>query len=367
MNIFLDARFYGRSGIGRYVDGLYKAILDAEPDIKIIVAGNTYRLNESVFKTHKIIPYTSPIYSLNEQIKGSQLIKRFNKSVDVFHIPHYNAPWFLPKNSVVTVHDLTQFIFPEFFGRIKPIAAKIVLKNALKKAGRIIADSESTKRDLEDHYPQFADKIKVIYPGISGYFKPLSKNNISAFKKNKGISDYILCVGNRKATKNINRLLEVFSIIKKRHNNLQLIIIGEKFSKVDGVDAMIKQLSLKDDAVKEVVKASDEELLNYYCGAKALIHPSLYEGFGFTPMEAMACGIPVVVSNTSSLPEICGDAAMYFDPYSASDMAEKINFVLENVEIRKTLIEKGLNRSRLFTWDRCSENTLKVFEEVLNS
>lgn len=367
MNIFLDARFYGRSGIGRYIDGLYKGILDNEPDIKIIAAGNTCRLNESVFKAQKIIPYTSPIYSLNEQVKGNLLVKRFKRDVDIIHIPNYNVPWFLPENSVVTVHDLTQFLFPEIFNRFKRLAAGVVLRNALNKAGRIVVVSESTKKDILKHYPEFEGKVKVVYNGISAYFKPLPEDEVSAFKKSKGIADYILYVGNRKPHKNIKRLLEAFSIIRNEHCALQIIIIGDKFSDVDEVDMWIKDMGLKGDAIKEVTKVSDEELHKYYCGAKMLVHPSLYEGFGFTPLEAMACGTPAVVSNTSSLPDICGNAAIYFDPYNVSDMVEKINFVLENVETRGSLIEKGLNRSCLFTWDRCAENTLKVFEEVLNS
>lgn len=364
MNIFLDARFYGRSGIGRYIAYLYKAILDTEPDIKIIAAGDICRLNNSVFKAQKIIPYSSPIYSLNEQVKGSLLVRRFKRGVDIFHIPHYNAPWFLPENSVVTVHDLTQFLFPELFGRIKPAAAKIVLRNALNKAGRIVVVSESTKKDILKQYPEFEGKVRVVYNGISADFKPLPEDEVNAFKKSKGIADYILYVGNRKPHKNIKRLLEAFPIIRNEHRALQIIIIGDKFSDEDEIDMCKKNMNLKSDAVKEVTNVSDEELHRYYCGAKMLVHPSLYEGFGFTPLEAMACGTPAVVSNTSSLPEICGDAAGYFDPYNVSDMVKKIKMVIEDKTLQKTLIDRGLQRASFFTWERCANDTLKVFKEA---
>jgi len=367
MKIFLDARFYNRSGIGRYIEGLYNGIFDDRPDIKVIAAGKVSLLRGSLFKTQDITPFDAPIYSLSEQIKGSLLMKKFNKDVDVFHIPHYNAPWFLPKNSVVTIHDMTQFLFPKLFGKLKRSAAGIVLRNALKKAGRIITDSESTKKDLKNYYPEFAGKIKVIYPGISGNFKPLSDDNIIAFKKSKGINDYILYVGNRKPTKNINRLLEAFSIIKKKYHDLQIIIIGEKFSKIDEVDVLRKQLSLKGDTVKEVIRVSDEELLNYYCGAKVLAHPSLYEGFGFTPLEAMACGCPVVVSNISSLPEVCGDAAYYVDPYNVENIAEGMAKVLIDENLRNTLVQNGFERIKLFNWEKAAKDALKVFEEVIQN
>lgn len=363
MNIFLDVRFYQRSGIGRYIEGLYKSILDNKPDIKIIAAGDINLLSASFFKPQVIIPYNPPIYSFSEQIKGSILVKRFKNKVDVFHIPHYNAPWFLPENSVVTIHDMTQFLFPEFFGRLKPIVAAIVLKNILKKSGRVIVDSESTKKDLTNHYPEFTDKVKVIYPGISNSFKPLPEDELIAFKNGKGVDKYILYVGNRKPTKNVKRLIEVFFIIRNEYRSLKLIIVGEKFSDVDEIDTRIMELGLKDDII-EVSKVSDEELNKYYCGAELLVHPSLYEGFGFTPLEAFACGIPVAVSKASSLPEICGEAAVYFDPYSLNDIVKKIKMLLEDNGLRKALLEKGFNRASYFTWKRCAEETLKVFEEV---
>lgn len=364
MNIFLDARFYKRSGIGRYIDGLYKAVLNNEPDINVIAAGDVDLLNNSFFKAQKVIPYRSPIYSLNEQVKGSLLLRRFKRGVDIFHIPHYNVPWFLPKNSIVTVHDLTQFLFPEIFNRFKRLAAGVVLRNALNKAGRIIVVSESTKKDILKHCPEFESKVRVVYNGISADFKPLPEDEVNAFKKSKGIADYILYVGNRKPHKNIKRLLETFSIIRNEHCDLQIIIIGDKFSDVDEVDMWKKDMGLKGDAVKEITNVSDEELHRYYCGAKMLVHPSLYEGFGFTPLEAFACGIPAVVSNTSSLPEICGDAAGYFDPYNISDMVKKIKMVIEDKTLRRTLVERGLQRAGLFTWERCANDTLKVFREA---
>src|SRR3989338_7157383 len=363
MNIFLDARFYRRSGIGRYIEGLYMGIIDNKSSMEIFAAGDSSLLNESFLKTQHIIDYHSSIYSLSEQIKGSLLVNKVKRSVDVFHIPHYNAPWFLPKNSVVTVHDLTQFIFPEFFGRVKPVVAKIVLRNALKKAGMIIAGSESTKKDIVKHYPEIEGKIRVIYNGISVDFKPLSENEVNEFKRNKGLADYILYVGNRKQTKNLRRLLEAFSIIKSEYRNLKLVIIGERFSSFDEVDKGIAEFNLK-GLVVVVLKVSDEELHRYYCGAKLLVHPSLYEGFGFTPLEAMACGIPAVVSNISSLPEVYGDAALYFDPYDISDMINKIKIVIRDTTLQKVLVNRGLQLTKVFTWERCANETLKVFEEV---
>ena len=366
MKVFLDARFYKRSGIGRYIEGLYRAILSSKSNVEIFAAGEASLLNSDFLKSQHVINYNSPIYSLSEQVKGSLLVNKFKRSVDIFHIPHYNAPWFLPKNSVVTVHDLTQFLFLEYFNGIKRLAAKVVLRNTLKKVGRIVADSESTAKDIISYYPEFADKVRVIHLGISNDFKPLSEEDIITFKKSKGIKDYILYVGNRKPTKNIKKLVEAFNMVRIKYNNLKLIIIGGKFSEVDEVDEAVKYLDLRNNII-EVIEVSDEELHRYYCGARLLVHPSLYEGFGFTPLEAMACGCPAVVSNTSSLPEVCGDAAVYFDPYDVSDMVKKIQLVLENHALRDSMIKKGLKQACQFTWQRCAEETLNVFREVLIS
>ncbi|MBI4378207.1 MAG: glycosyltransferase family 4 protein [Nitrospinae bacterium] len=363
MNIFLDARFYKRSGIGRYIEGLYRGVIDYKPEIKIIAAGNGQLLSEGLFRRQMVFPFDAPVYSLSEQIEGSLLVRKFGRMANVFHFPHYNAPWFLPENSVVTVHDLTQFLFPEFFGRLRRCLAPLVLRNTLKKAGRIITVSESTAKDITDYYPEIVDKIRVIHNGISYDFKPLPEDKVIAFKKDKGVEGYIMYVGNRKPHKNIKRLIEAFSKIRIQHHNLKLIIVGEKFSDIDEVDEWIDRLDLRDDII-EIERVSQEELRGYYCGAIALVHPSLYEGFGFPPLEAMACGIPVIVSNTSSLPEVCGDAAIYFDPYNVSDMVEKINLVLENDGLRITLVEKGFNRVRSFSWQRSAEETINVFKEI---
>jgi len=366
-HIFLDARLYNRSGIGRYIEGFYKEILENIPDIRVTAVGDINFLKETFLKTQDIFPYRSPIYSLREQIEGSLLIQRFRKAIDVFHFPHYNVPWFLPKNSVVTIHDLIQFLFPDYFGRIKRFGAAFILRNALKGAGRVIVGSELTAKDLGKHYPAFKDKVRVVKNGIAKAFNPLSEDEVIHFKKNKGIRDYILYVGNRKPHKNIKRLLEAFPVIKRKHGALQLIIIGEKFAEVDPVKVWRENFGLDGDAIKEIIKVSDQELRRYYCGARLLVQPSLYEGFGLPPLEAMACGCPVVVSNVASLPEVCGDAAYYVDPYDAESIADGIYRVATDEELRGSLIQQGLQRVKMFSWEKSAREHIKVFEEVINT
>jgi len=188
---------------------------------------------------------------------------------------------------------------------------------------------------------------------------------VLAFKRRHGIENYILYVGNRKPHKNIGRLLEAFSIIKRDHKTLQLILIGEKFPERDPVNEWREKSGFKGNGIQEVTEVSDETLQQYYCSAKLLVNPSLNEGFGFPPLEAMACGVPVVVSKISSLPEVCGDAALYVNPYNISDMVMKIQMALEDEGLRSELIQKGLKQACSFSWKRCAEETVKVFEEVM--
>ncbi|MEO0150830.1 MAG: glycosyltransferase family 1 protein [candidate division WOR-3 bacterium] len=361
MRIFLDARFYKRSGIGRYIEGVYSEIVKMS-DVEVFAGGYVKVLKQSIFKNY--IPYNSPIYSIYEQIEGSILLKKLEKSFDVFHFPQYNVPFLLPKNSIVTVHDLTQFKFLKFFNKLKVKSAKIVLKRALKKSKIIITNSNFTAKDILNFYPRIESKIRVIYWGISDVFKPISKEEIELFKKEKNLGDYILYVGNRKPHKNLERLVKAFLKVKSDFKNLKLVIIGEKFKKEDEVDRLKKSLNLEQEII-EITRASDNELIKYYNASLLVILPSLYEGFGFTPLEAMACGVPTAISNVSSLPEICSDAAYYFDPYSIESISESIYKLLTDNSLRQYLINKGFERIKIFSWEKTAKEHLKVFEEVV--
>ncbi|MGB9804811.1 glycosyltransferase family 4 protein [Desulfofundulus sp.] len=206
--------------------------------------------------------------------------------------------------------------------------------------------------------------MRVIYEFPGEFFSVRPKAaDIEAFKREKRLSQYILYVGNRKPHKNLGRLLQAFARLKPSCPELQLVIVGKVFDQHDELASMIRSLRLQ--GVKEIKECNDEELRLLYYGARALVLPSLYEGFGLPPLEAMACGTPVVVSNTASLPEVVGDAGVYVNPYDVDDIAQGIYRVLTDQELRCQLREKGLARAKLFTWKRSARETLKVFEEVL--
>ncbi len=362
--VFLDARLYGHSGIGRYIDELYGSILEDDPGLRVVAAGDVGALRGSIFGRQEMVSYPAPIYSITEQVSGSILAMRYAKRADVLHFPHYNAPWVFPRRSVVTVHDVTHLLFPDLFGRVRSRLAKRVLGNTLSRAARIIAVSDNTRRDLVKQFPEVEEKVVVIHNGISSCWHPIECEPLAAFKKQTGLAEYVLYVGNRKPHKNIARMLAAFSILRNRHASLRLVVAGARFAETDDVDVWRRSNPAARDAVVEVEGPSDEELRAYYCGARALIQPSLYEGFGFPALEAMACGTPVVGSNSSSLPEVCGDAALLFDPHDVADIAAQLSVVLEHEDRSQEMIEAGRERAKMFSWRQCADKTLAVFSEV---
>jgi len=206
--------------------------------------------------------------------------------------------------------------------------------------------------------------MKVIYPFIDDKFLDKSNNKNQYNKIVTG--DYILFIGNRKKHKNLSQLIYAFNSIKDSFPNLKLVIAGKKDRKEDDVNILREKLNIKDRLV-EIISPSDEEILCLYKYAKTFILPSLYEGFGLPPLEAMAHGIPVIVSNIPVLKEICGNAAYFVDPYSSESIAQGIYKVLYNDNLRESLIEKGKKRINDFNSDKLINQYIKIYEETLNA
>lgn len=351
MNVCIDARMIDSSGIGRYIKSLltympetfeYRNLVGEQLKIKSLLK-HQY--------SGRILEWNEPIYSLNEQIMGSYLFKKIKG--DVFHFPHYNVPLIMPRNSVVTIHDLIHFRFKEYFDKWTLIAAKQVLKRAVRKSKKIITVSDNTKQDILKMFPWTKEgKIKVIYNGIDDFFRPLPKKEIETYVSKKGFNEFILFVGNKKKHKNLNALIEAFSLLKKDYADLSLVLVGSGNSGAQAQDVI------------DLNKVDDKELRYLYNSAKILVLPSLYEGFGLTPLEAMACGTPVAVSNVGSIPEVVGDAGLYFSPYNVREMAETINRVMGDESLNKELINRGYERIRNFTWAKTARETFEVYREI---
>lgn len=257
------------------------------------------------------------------------------------------------KKQIITVHDLIPLIFPRQHPR-QYHYFKYLLPIILKRNIEIITVSDYTKDLLIDLYKIHKQRIFVIRNGISEHFLNC--------KLNSQKQNYILYIGKLSPTKNIKGLIKAFEILVNIYNlDLKLKLTGYIEKLYFEIDNKIK------NKVEFIGFPCDNDLLDLYRNALLFVFPSLSEGFGLPPLEAMACGCPVVVSNVASLPEVCGDAAYYVDPYNVESIADGIYKVLTNETLRQGMIQKGIERAKLFSWEKSAEEHLKVFEEVLNS
>jgi glycosyltransferase involved in cell wall biosynthesis len=280
---------------------------------------------------------------------------------DLLFVPSHVLPIIHPHRSVVTVHDLGYLHFPE----AHPPRQRWYLDRSTRwharTAAHLLADSAATKRDLINEYHADPDKITVAYPGLDPSITRVEDPAEIAHVKAKYHidGDYLLYLGTIQPRKNLQRLIQAFSQLPTA--NSQLLLAGKPgwYS-----DQLIQQAN---DHVKFIgyVDAKDKSAL--LSGATAFVFPSLYEGFGFPVLEALTCGVPVLCSNTSSLPEVAGDAAVLVNPLEVNDIARGLHEITTNEDLRKKSIERGYRQAQLFTWQACAGSVLEVFENVLKS
>lgn len=369
IDVIVDARMIRHTGIGTYLRGILgeyphhsfmkkrKLGLALDPAISKEIEGFENKID-----------FHSPIYSIQEQLEYPLRLM----GCLLWHAPHYNIP--LIKSSaklVVTIHDLIPWIFKkEFYSTLQTGYAHFFFSRAVKQADKIIAVSEHTKNDLITHFSARPEKIKVIYEGVSPHFfevlEPAMKRTVQT--KYGLPENYFLYVGLLKPHKNIDRLIRVFKNLRTEQRiKTALVIVGKKDkSYLHGLES-VRDLKTGEDIFYIPSIASEEELRCLYASAKALIHPSLYEGFGLTCLEAMASGTPVAVSRVASLPEVVGEAGHFFDPHSDTSLAEALVTMEENDGLRRDLSEKGKLRARQFRWQKAAEETIKIYQEVLEA
>jgi glycosyltransferase involved in cell wall biosynthesis len=363
--IAIDARMLKSSGIGTYIRNLLKNLATVENgfvfDVLCLGKELLHGLPEDRFR---YVPAESPIYSVSEQWE----IARLARHARVLHSPHYNAPLLYQGNLVVTIHDLTHVTDPTFKRTLAArFYARPMFHLAARRADCIIADSEFTKAQIVQHLPVFPAKVVVVYLGVSDHFRQhdreksvLHVSSLLGLKR-----PFILFAGNLKPHKNVKTLLHAFSqICARRDFDHQLVILGDDRKWKVGLVNECRKLGI-DNRVLFAPKVRYEDLPWVYAAAEILVMPSLIEGFGLPVLEAMACGTPVVCSRAASLPEVAGDAAEYFEPTSAEDLAAAIQRVLSSEERQAVLRQKGLERVKQFSWYECARRTLEVYRKVL--
>jgi len=296
--------------------------------------------------------YSKAIRKKNNKIISIDMLK--TSGFDLFHPTYYN-PYFLEylkcKPFVLTVYDMIHELLSQHFEHFKNDNTTIYKKNLIQKANKIIAISESTKKDLLKLYPELPEeKISVVH--LSSSFPPLEQY---VPKEN-----YILFTGSRSAYKNfINFIHAVAPLIIKY--DLRLICTGQPFNNIE--NQLLKNLKIIGRSI--TILASEEELVELYARANIFVFPSLYEGFGIPVLEAFATGCPAILSNTSSLPEVAADAAIYFDPYSIDDMRSQIDCVLRSSSLQNEMVQKGKERLKFFSWEKCADETIAVYRKTI--
>ncbi|MCU0644036.1 MAG: glycosyltransferase family 4 protein [bacterium] len=374
MNITIDARLVlnTMTGIGNYLIHLIEALLkiDTKNLYRIVIDEN---LNQdhpvNQWKQRNLITEKIGIKPVRPGQHFLVPLKLRGKEVDVYHYPHFDLPMMQRYRSVVTIHDLKYIIAPELFlefSSLKKTYMSFFYRMSCRKAKKIIVVSESTKLDLVRLFHVPPENVAVIPLASNSNFKlAANKQKIqSKLAKLRLNKKFFLVVGERRPHKNLVRIIEAFQIFKKHgFDDYKLLIIGKKYGSYSEPEKKIEQLNLTEDVILKGY-VSDEELPLYYQGAEAFLFASLYEGFGIPILEAMSCGTPVITSNISSLPEVAADAALCINPVSSSAIAEAMERLVLQPELKADLITKGLKRAKMYSWERTAEQTLAVYQEV---
>ncbi len=360
--IGIDCRMYSSkfTGIGRYVYELVNHLtkIDTKHDYVLFFNEPEYSQfippNEHVTKVNA----SSKHYSVAEQTIF--LYKLMKEKLDLMHFTHFNAPIFYKRKSVVTIHDLTLSFFPgnKMRSPLYRMAYKLALSSSVSNASKIITVSNNTAKDLQKSLEVDPHKIHVIYEGVNEHFKPA--------KSVTQDPPYILYTGVWRSHKNLVSLIKGFQILKDKYKeDVQLVITGREDPHYPEVKRTAEESGYTNDIIFTGM-LPEKELIALYQGAHVYTLPSLYEGFGLSPLEAMQCGVPTVVSKTSCLPEICGEEnSLFFDPYDPSDIAEKLHTACVNDEVRKKLIENGKEHIKKFSWEKMAHETLEVYNFLL--
>ena len=367
MRIAIDARKLRDFGIGTYIRNILIELsrLDRETEYVVLCRPDDVESGDVLGRNFRMVPETAPTYSVSEQIRIPLALAR--ERVDMVHEPHYVLPPLLRCRSVVTIHDCIHLMFPEYLpNKLAHIYAKGSMWTASKKADRILTVSEASKRDILRFFDVKPEKVVVVYNAIDERFlAPANPERMDLIKQRYQLDHpFVLYVGNIKPHKNIERLIAAFGRARGQcHDDLKLIIIGDEISKYPALRQSVHKHKL-DKHVRFLGFQPMETLAAFYRLARAFVFPSLYEGFGLPPLEAMACGAPVVTSNVSSLPEVAGGAALLVDPYDEEAIAGGIIRAVTDEALRADLIARGRDRARSFSWKQSVQKIHEIYMEV---
>ena len=366
MKIAIDIRTAGgeKAGKGWYTFHIVKSLLEQDSSNQYILYSKDGVPGFDQFKN-----------VIQKQISGYGVLWHKNvvrdtkkEKVDLFFAPSsFIVPAWLPKTikTIITVHDLVAFLYPTNHNKKAVIIEKVFLKKALKKADHVITVSNNTKKDLYQKFKYNKDQISTIYCSASDDFRPVPKEELTAFTKKTNLpKNFFLAVGTIEPRKNYPNLIRAFAQISEKYPDHHLIIVGKDGWKSEKVHEEIKKNYLQ-KKVHILGYLSGDSLTSLFNLAKAFVFPSFYEGFGIPPLEAMKCGCPVIASNTSSIPEVVGDSALLVNPEKIEEISGAMEKIIKDPELRDKLKNKGLNQSKKFSWEESAAGLLKIINDVI--
>jgi len=291
-----------------------------------------------------------------------------NQNITLFHSPISYIPFRLSIPTILTLHDLRIFRFPQTYSRARRMFLKQAIRYSVQKATKIITVSQFTKKELEQLFEIPSEKIKVIYEGINlKRFEATPQDTDREILKKYGVCDrYILTVGHLEPRKNYLRLIKAFQQLNNMTDeSFQLVIAGRELLEYQSLYRWVEDHSLNGKVIFSGFIQS-EHLPIFYRNASVFVLASIYEGFGLTPLESLASGVPVAASNVSSIPEVLGTAALYFDPFEIDDIAEKMKILIKDSSVRQKILDDARGIFEHFTWPNCARETMLVYKEVLD-
>jgi glycosyltransferase involved in cell wall biosynthesis len=362
------------AGIGRLVRDLVATLAqtDTTTDYRLFVSGaSTEKLPAApaenfTWKATRITPrWLARIW---QRTRLPLPVEAFVGKVDLFHATDFTLPPTLPfTKTILTVHDLSFVRVPDATSHKLKKYLNVVVPRSAHAANHIIADSQATKDDLIEFYDLPSEKITVLLSGIDSRYQIVKSGHLTMTIRNKyhiPKTPYIFSVGTIQPRKNYSRVIRALKILRDKGYELDFVIAGGKGWLEDEMYQTIAETGLQNH-VHLIGFADDDDLPALYSGAECVAFPSLYEGFGFPVLEGMACGTPVVTSNVSSLPEVAGDAALLVDPYDIEAITDAIRRILDDSDLRQTLIERGIAQAAKFTWEKSAQELCQIYNKIL--
>lgn len=371
MKVAIDIRHVHDYGVGTYTRNLVATLARLDRESSFLLLGRREDWSE--------LPALPENFALLEFDRGAEGMRRDaqlgwrlrRQQVPLLHTPYLAAPWMMPCRHILTVHDTAEFLDAADGASFRDLLYFYRVRRSLHRACRILSVSQATRRDLQRLFELPANKIEVVYNALDARLEqpPAAEEVERTLSRYSVQGPYLLYAGNVKPRKNIPRLIEAFALVKDelrehpRYADLKLIVIGDELTKHPSLRRAVVQSRTQND-VRFLGFVPPQSLSVFYSKASAFVFPSLYEGFGLPPLEAMALGTPVVTSNVTALPEVLGEAAVYVNPENVFDISRGIRQALLDDELRAQLRQRGLEQVRRFSWENSVRRVLEIYREA---